>query len=157
MYEPPCLDDNYMYTVSFYAKSVANFGNKSDITNCSIYTYTVGLLIISTASVYADEKCWKIKQVRARKGGFIRCQKSMIFIEEVKLERRYYRQNWRKIDCPLFLYPDVKNLLKYNGLVDLDEEIFSTLEKYANNCYGRFRNSRKTRVCIVFDCIHGMC
>lgn len=98
--------------------------------------------------------------MRARKGGFIRCQKSMIFIEEVKLEvleQRDYWKNWRTIDCPLFLYPDVKNLLKYNGLVDLDEEIFSTLEKYANNCYGRFRNSRKTRVCIVFDCIHGMC
>nr|XP_022344451.1 uncharacterized protein LOC111137312 isoform X2 [Crassostrea virginica] len=107
------------------------------------------------ASVNADKKCWKIKEMHSRTDGFIRCQKSMIFIEEVKLERRYYRQNWRKIDCPVFLYPDVKNLFKYNGLFDLDVEIFSTLEKYANNCNVHVRNSRKTKVCIVFDCIHG--
>ncbi|XP_022344451.2 uncharacterized protein LOC111137312 isoform X2 [Crassostrea virginica] len=104
------------------------------------------------ASVNADEKCWEIKEMHSRKDGFIRCQRSMIFIEEVKLERQYSWQNWRKIYCPVFLYPDVKNLFKYNGLFDLDVEIFSTLEKYANNCYVHFW---KTRVCIVFICIHG--
>ena len=66
--------------------------------------------------------------MHSRKDGFIRCQRSMIFIEEVKLEREYSWQNWRKIYCPVFLYPDVKNLFKYNGLFDLDVEIFSTLE-----------------------------
>ena len=95
--------------------------------------------------------------MHSRKDGFIRCQKSMIFIEEVKLERQYSWQNWRKIDCPVFLYPDVNNLYKYNGLFDLDVEIFSTLEKYANNCARHSWNIRKTRACIVFDCIHGMC
>ena len=112
----------------------------------------------STACVNADEKCWKMKDIRSRKDGFIRCPKSMIFIKEVKFEVNidFY---WQK--CPVFYCPDVKELLKCNGLFGLcgmnDVDILTILEKYANSCDVCYWNRRVTRVCIVFDCIHGMC
>lgn len=99
--------------------------------------------------------------MRSRKDVFISCPKNGIIIEEVKLEKRvYYLPKWSKIDCPAYVYPSVKGLLKCNGLFDVcdsnDVDILTALRRYANNC-NKNQRYNETRVCIVFDCIHGTC
>ena len=78
----------------------------------------------------------------------------MIFIEEVKLEAYYWK--WIQIDCPVYLNPCVKGLLKCNGLFDVcdinEMGILTIMEKYEAYNW----NHRTSRVCIVFDCILGM-
>ena len=91
-----------------------------------------------------------MKDVRSRKG-FIRCPKSMIIIGEVS-----WRPHWNTNNCPYYLNPGVKELLKCNGLFNVcdisDMDILTIPEKYVDNCNAH----SKARVCIVFDCIHGM-
>lgn len=98
------------------------------------------------ASITVEKIFWKTDDLSSKKELFIRCQKSMITLEDIEInENRLSRRCSSKLS--------LKNLFRCNGLKNIcDVDNFETIEKFVDNCIYR---SSAYAVCIIYNCVNG--
>nr|XP_022335910.1 uncharacterized protein LOC111132400 [Crassostrea virginica] len=111
-----------------------------------LFVFWLSFNFLNEASVSADKICWKTDDLSSKKELFIRCQKSMITLEDIEInENRLSRRCSSKLS--------LKNLFRCNGLKNIcDVDNFETIEKFVDNCIYR---SSAYAVCIIYNCVNG--
>nr|XP_022343095.1 uncharacterized protein LOC111136500 [Crassostrea virginica] len=112
--------------------------------------YILMILILRQASITAEKICWKTDDPSSEKDVFFRCKRSMIVLEDAKI-------NENSVNGYGHCSSRIKQLLKCNGLKNIcdvsNEDIFNIVGEIVDNCF--YARSSSCTLCIFYNCISG--